>query len=309
MGYDLGSLKKVKDLRSIWANEATDFTKWLAEEENIKILSEEIGINIVVDQTEAQNGRYFSDILAHEEESERTIIIENQLESTNHDHLGKVIVYSSGLDAEIQIWLVKEAKDEHKQAVDWLNEHSDEHINIFLVEIELWQIDDSKVAPKFQIVSQPNNWTKVMRRENKQFTKASELHFNFWAGLKTYCDSNHSEINIHKPSGNHWSNVTIGKAGIYLSLTYNTNRKEVACALHVADNKEFFNKLENKKEEIESIISQNVEWINDEETKYSEIKLTSNINVSDSGDNWEEAYKWLAEKIILFRKTFKKYLK
>ena len=157
MGYNLGNIKKVRDLRSVWSNEATDFTKWLAEEENIRILSDEIGINIVVDETEASTGRYNADIRAHEEETEKGIIIENQLEPTNHDHLGKVMVYSAGFDAEIQIWIVKEVRDEHKQAVDWINQHSDDHINIFLVQLELWQIDASRVAPKFQVISQPND--------------------------------------------------------------------------------------------------------------------------------------------------------
>ena len=137
VNQNLGTLKRITDLRSVWKNEASDFTQWLAKEKNIKILSDELGINIIVDETEASAGRFNVDIKAHEEDTNRTIIIENQLEMTNHDHLGKVIVYSAGLDAEIQVWIVKEVRDEHVQAVNWLNEHGDDHVNIFLVQIEL----------------------------------------------------------------------------------------------------------------------------------------------------------------------------
>ena len=153
----LGKLNQV-DLRHIWVHEALDFTQWLAKPDNLAILSDEIGIDITLTQTEAHVGRFNVDILAEEENTGRKIIIENQLEPTNHDHLGKLITYASGYDAEIVIWIVEDARDEHTRAIDWLNEHTDENINFFLIKMELWQIGDSLPAPKFQIISQPNNW-------------------------------------------------------------------------------------------------------------------------------------------------------
>ena len=133
----LGKLEKVKDLRSVWKHEANDFTKWLAKEENLNTLSEEIGIDIELVSTEAKTGSFSTDILAVEANTNNKIIIENQLEATNHDHLGKIITYASGHDAKTIIWIVKEAREEHRQAIDWLNEHTDEEINIFLCRIEL----------------------------------------------------------------------------------------------------------------------------------------------------------------------------
>ncbi len=134
---DLSTLEKV-NLRQVWKHEASDFTNWLAQDENLDLLSDEIGIDISLIQTEASVGKFNVDILAEEDNTGRKIVIENQLESTNHDHLGKIITYASGFDAEIIIWIVKNVRDEHKQAVDWLNEHTDEKINIFAIKMEVW---------------------------------------------------------------------------------------------------------------------------------------------------------------------------
>ncbi len=146
MKAQLARLKQI-NLRKAWGHEATDFTKWLAEEENLSLLSDEIGLDIKLIQTEANVGKFNVDILAEEENTGRKIIIENQLETTNHDHLGKIITYASGYDAEIIIWIVREAREEHKQAIDWLNDHSDEQSNFFLIKMELWQIGNSVYAP------------------------------------------------------------------------------------------------------------------------------------------------------------------
>jgi hypothetical protein len=121
----LGKLKKV-DLKNEWKHEAYDFSKWLAQQENLDMLSDEIGIGIQLIEREASVGKFNVDILAQEENSERKIIIENQLETTDHGHLGKIITYAAGYDAEIIIWIVKDVRDEHKKAIEWLNEHTDE---------------------------------------------------------------------------------------------------------------------------------------------------------------------------------------
>src|SRR5205085_4728442 len=123
--------------------EALDFTNWLAQKENLEALGEEIGVDIKLIKTEANVGKFNVDILAEEENSERKIIIENQLEDTNHDHLGKIITYASGYDAEIIVWIVESTREEHIRAIDWLNEHTDEDIDFFLIKMEIWKISDS----------------------------------------------------------------------------------------------------------------------------------------------------------------------
>ena len=159
---NLGRIERMDDLRAIWPHEARDFSKWLSQEENLALLSEEIGINLVLEELESAAGSFSVDLYAAEEGTGRKVIIENQLEDTNHDHLGKIITYASVKGAEIVIWIVKKARDEHKQAVEWLNQHTDESIGFFLLEIELWKIGGSLPAPKFNVIERPNDWVKAI---------------------------------------------------------------------------------------------------------------------------------------------------
>lgn len=153
----LGKLEKV-NLRDIWANEEYDFSVWLSKEENLKELSNTVGIDIILEERESAVGKYSVDIYGKEDGTDRKVVIENQLEDSNHDHLGKIITYASGKDAKTIIWIVKRARDEHRQAIEWLNAHTDEEVGFFLLEIELWKIGDSAPAPKFNVVSKPNDW-------------------------------------------------------------------------------------------------------------------------------------------------------
>jgi hypothetical protein len=122
--YQLGKLEKV-NIREIWKNEAKDFTTWLAKEENLALLSAEIDIPLKLIKIEASVGSFSADILAEEENTGNKAIIENQLEETDHDHLGKIITYGSGFDAKYLIWIFRDIREEHRQAIDWLNEKTD----------------------------------------------------------------------------------------------------------------------------------------------------------------------------------------
>ncbi|WP_199753650.1 hypothetical protein [Brachyspira aalborgi] len=133
MSEEFGKLEEIKNLRKYWKDEASDFTPWLAKEENISLLSEAIGIEEISDiEIESPVGSFKVDIYASETGTDRKIIIENQLEETNHEHLGKLITYASGKLANIIIWIVKEAREEHIAAIEWLNNHTDKEIGFFL---------------------------------------------------------------------------------------------------------------------------------------------------------------------------------
>lgn len=300
----LGKLEKIKDLRSVWKHEATDFTTWLSDEENLNTLGEEIGIDLELLSTEAKTGSFSTDILAVEANTTNKIIIENQLEATDHDHLGKIITYASGHDAKTIIWIVKEAREEHRQAIDWLNEHTDEEINIFLCKIELWKIGDSEIAPKFQIVSSPNNWSKTVKRSlDNEMSATAMLQYDYWTKVKEEIDNNYPMFNSRKPIGQHWYDIAIGSSLANISLHIIARRNEIKVVLWISDSKELFDYLYNIKDEIESQLGYELDWISSENNKSSSIVIVKNTDVHDES-KWDENIKWHLTKASEFYDVF-----
>ncbi|MDO5849070.1 MAG: DUF4268 domain-containing protein [Methanobrevibacter sp.] len=306
----LGKLEKERDLRKVWKNEAYDFTNWLAEEENLNMLGDEIGLDIELITTEAQIGSFNADILAKEANTDNRIIIENQLESTDHDHLGKIITYGAGQDAKTIIWIVKNVRDEHRQAIDWLNENTNENINIFLCKIELWKIDDSNLAPKIQIISSPNNWSKAVKREiNKEnLSDTGLLQLEYWTELARYIEDNDFAINPRKPRAQHWYDFAIGSSLAHISLTVNTQKSEVRVQLWIDDSKDLFDYLEEQKEEIENELDVNLEWNRLDNSKASHISIVKNIDIKKEY-NWNEAINWQTKTANKFYNAFSNRIK
>ena len=303
----LEKLKKI-DLRKAWNHEATDFTNWLAENENLSLLSDEIGTDIKLIQTEASVGKFSVDILAEEENTGRKIIIENQLEITNHEHLGKIITYASGYDAEIIIWIIKDVRDEHKQAVDWLNEHTDDKINFFAIKMELWQIGDSPFAPKFQIISKPNDWAKAVKKSagKSELTETKILQLEFWNKFKEYAQNNSSKLKLRKAYPQHWYDLSFGNSESHISLTISSRNNFIATEIYIPDSKKLFYGLEKYKNNIEQELNVKLKWMALENKKASRIKLSKEADV-DQAKNWEEYFEWLKITAEKFQTVFIKY--
>ena len=288
----LGKLKKL-DLRSQWPHEALHFTRWLAEPENLELLGDELGIGIKLQQIEASVGKFSVDILAQEENSDRRIIIENQLGQTDHQHLGQLLTYAAGLEATYVLWIVKDVRDEHRQAMEWLNERTDEHVNFFLVQVELWQIADSPPAPKFQVIVRPNDWVKSVRSDasDGELTDTKTRQLEFWQGLRDFSKSQ-SEINLRKPQPQHWYDVAIGRSDRYLTFTLNSREKMLGSEIYIPDDKAAFEKLEKHKAEIETELGLGeLSWQPLPGKKACRVRLFRPFD--DGTDNWEEGYAWL----------------
>ncbi|MGP1456977.1 MAG: hypothetical protein ACTTJ5_05280 [Veillonella parvula] len=156
----IGKLESV-DVRKLWVHEQYDFSAWLAKEANLSILGETLGISFTDVETEKFVGSYRCDIVAKDDNNkDKIVIIENQLERSDHDHLGKIITYASGLDASTIIWIVTNARTEHKSAIEWLNNNTISNITFFLIELKAYRIGDSLPAPKFEIAEMPNDFVK-----------------------------------------------------------------------------------------------------------------------------------------------------
>jgi hypothetical protein len=301
---NLGELKKIP-LRQIWPHEEYNFSEWLSQPDNISLLSDELGIEINVLEKEAYVGNFNLDLLAEEGNTNRKIIIENQMEMTNHDHLGKIITYASGYNASYVVWIFKEIREEHRHAIDWLNEHSDEETYFFGVKIELWQIGDSPVAPKFQVICKPNNWGKTIRNTsiNKELTDTKLLQLEYWEKLKEYGENENSKLNFRSPRPQHWYDMSIGSSLCHLALTVNSSKKVIGVELYIDNNKNLFHHIFQYKTEIENKIGNKLEWLELAGKKASRIKLHLEADFYKK-DDWENQFKWLVEYSEKFNKAF-----
>ena len=162
----LGRLQEI-DIRQVWQHEQYDFSKWLANEDNIHELGDALNLSLTDVEIEKFVGNYRCDILCKDELTGKVVLIENQLESTDHDHLGKIITYASGLDASVVVWIVASARQEHASAIEWLNKHTDDELSFFLVEVHAYKIGDSDPAPQFKIIEQPNDFAKSVKSISK----------------------------------------------------------------------------------------------------------------------------------------------
>lgn len=304
----LGTLKRL-DLREYWKHEALDFTKWLSEPENIALLSDEVGIGIEVTQTEASVGRFNVDILGQEENTGRKIIIENQLEITDHSHLGQLITYAAGLEAQYVIWIVREVREEHRQAVDWLNEHTDEEISFFLLALQLWQIEDSPPAPKFHVISHPNEWKKSVRTRAQEgdLTDTTTKQLEFWQQLKEFAAEKYPELKLRTPRPQHWFDVAIGRSDCHVCLIVDSRQNKVRCELYIPDSKELYKALLDSKDQIEKELglAGQMEWRELPGKKASRIQALHTFTFDDA-TTWNDAFRWLSETTLKFRKAFSK---
>lgn len=292
----LGKLEQISDLRSIWKHEANDFTPWLAKEENLCALSDAIGIDLVLQEQESSVGVFNVDLYATEEGTGRKVVIENQLEETNHDHLGKIITYASGKDAEVIIWIVRRARDEHKKAIEWLNHHTDDSSAFFLIEIEVWKIGNSEPAPKFNVVERPNDWEKAMK--NVGVTKTQSLQIQFWQNFVELWDNNTKFAHTFRKRKAHpqnWYDISMGSSDYHLSMEVHFQKNIINAGLYIPDNKEIYNTFLEKKDEIEKALDSTVEWR--KAKKASRFLISKNIDINDSA-NWDEACYWLMDTCI-----------
>jgi len=307
---ELGRLEQV-NLRDYWKHEALDFTKWLAEDNNLALLSNEIGIDIVLERMEAPVGSFNVDILASEETTGSKIVIENQLERTDHDHLGKIITYASGYDAEHIIWIVKDVRDEHKRAIDWLNENTTAKVNFFAIKMELWKIGDSATAPKFQIISKPNNWAKAIKSSSSQNSPVSDLkmlQLDFWNKFSDYTEDTNSILRQVKAKPQHWYDISFGTSKAYLSLNINSQKNMLNIGLYIPDDKELYSKLEDLKDAIEDELGFQLDWRALENKKASRIIIEKEIDDFTDTSKWQEYQEWFKSKGEALQKVFIKYI-
>ena len=309
----LGRLQKV-DLRDVWLKEDTDFTPWLAKSENIQLLGEAIGIDLIVEAEEKMVGPFRADILCKDEATNNWVLIENQLEKTDHRHLGQLLTYATGLDAVTIIWVASEFNEEHRATLDWLNKITDQQYNFFGVKIELYKIGESEIAPDFKIVSKPNNWSRSISsaaskidKEDLGETKIKQLEF--WTSLcNKISNKEQTPLKIRKARPQHWHTFPVGKTGVGLASTFNTNEKRVSAQLYISNDQQLYETLEKDMIEIEKDIGQKLIWQPLPGRSASRISLRKNECEIDTKNEWSEYQDWIIENLEKFYHVFNKRL-
>ncbi len=313
----LGRLERV-ELRDAWEGEASDFTPWLAGPENIALLSEAIGIELEVESQEKNVGPFRADILCRDTINNHYVLIENQLERTDHGHLGQLLTYAAGLEAVSIIWVASRFTEEHRAALDWLNNATTSGFNFFGLEIELWKIGDSAMAPKFNVVSKPNDWSKAVREQasagqSGTLTEFQRLHLEFWTQFRQYLEDHKSPIRVNRPSKDHWNNVAVGRS--YFGLVpwngMRDNRSGVYLQLTGPDAKAHFGLIDERFHDlVEERLSPlgTVVWRPLPNAKESQITVVRQGTPSKN-ETWPELDEWMARALETMHALFSPIVK
>lgn len=308
----LGKLEKVS-IRDVWPTEYSHFTPWLAKEENIKLLSDELDIEIEVIRQEEWVGGFKADILAKEATTDHNIIIENQFGKTDHSHLGQIVTYASGLGASTIIWISEKFTEEHRAAIDWLNEITNESVGFFGIEIELYRIGASEPAPMFNVVCKPNSWSKIIKQKatESELTDTKLLQQEYWTKLKEYVEMQKRSYKLQKPSPQHWTSIAVGRSNFHINAIANTRDKWVCVQLVVygsAGLTNFRNLRDNFESESKVHLSEKVEWV-EKTGKEHHVNLVFNDHNPSDKSSWKIQHVLLNEWVEKFYKYFSERVK
>lgn len=303
------------NLRDIWKDEAQDFTPWLASEDNLNLLGETLRMELELKAREQNVGPFSADILCTNTDDDSLVLIENQLDKTDHKHLGQLMTYAAGLDTVTIIWISKEFTDEHRGALDWLNEITNIEFRFFGLEIELWKIGDSLPAPKFNVVCNPNDWSRSIKKNNRDFSEsvlqpAKIVQLKFWTGLKDYIEENSAVIRPQAPRPQHWANFGIGKARTKLVALINTRDKSIAVGFETfgTDDKSLFESFFNQKGVIEDEMGFELNWDSGDGRKFTRISHHRHADL-DNDQEWESYFIWMLEHLEKFNDAFRNRIK
>lgn len=304
----LGKLERVS-LREAWRHEASHFTPWLAEQDNLDALAEAIGISeLELVATEHWVGDFKLDILCTD--GDEQVVIENQLEETDHKHLGQILAYAAGVDARKVIWVAESFRPEHIAALQYLNVNTTDDLSFFAVQIELWRIGDSPLAPKFEVAVKPNNWARAGREYARAVSTGSpikQLQLRFWTELVDRLTREAPQIRPSKPGPYHWLNTSIGRSGFGLNVTANTRGERLGVELYLTgtEAKRHFANLLQQKATIEPSLGFDLDW---QELPKKTASLVaawySDASIEDEG-RWQEYHAWLIQRLVAMERVLR----
>ena len=300
---DLGRIERVEP-RRVWPHEAANFTPWLAD--HIDELGLALGMDLELQSTEAPVGPFSLDLLARDIGASRTVIVENQLEQTDHEHLGKSLTYAGGFDADVIIWIASQFNDQHRQALDWLNQRTGDDTECFGVVIEVWKIDDGRPAPHFNIVAAPNEWRRDIRK-----ARPSERNLRYKAFFQQLLDTLRETgfTNARKAQPQSWYLFSAGpgrRVG-YSACFGQGNVARVEVYINREDresNKKLFDQLRERREAIESDLATSLSWQRLDRKKASRIAMERPGSIDEEPETLDEILAWMKAGLLTFDRVF-----
>jgi hypothetical protein len=299
---DLGETQKVS-LSSIFSGEASEFTPWLLQ--NLGALASELGLELEPEGSEVSVGSFRADIHARTTDN-RVVVIENQFNTTDHAHLGQLLTYGAGLDAQIVIWIAELIRDEHRAAVDWLNDKATD-MDFFAIEARAIRINDSLPALLWDVVASPNNWSRTAKKTaSSNLGPLQKLRLEWWAALNSQIEKHGVNLTKFKPAPESWQGGSIGKGGFWLNTVTNSVEQIIRVEIYLSDEQsgDWFNGLSEKRLEIEEALGYELNWDPLEGKKASRICISDNANLMNRED-WENQHNWVIQRRLDFEKVFK----
>ncbi|WP_197410949.1 DUF4268 domain-containing protein [Novosphingobium sp. FSW06-99] len=293
------------ELREIWTGEATDFTPWLAHEENLTVLGEALGLELELEAQEKAVGPFSADILCKDIASGTWVLVENQLERTDHKHLGQLLTYASGLEAATIVWIAKRFADEHRATLDWLNRITDETFRFFGLEVELWRIGESPAAPKFNIISKPNDWSRSMATASRVIEESGMsgirlLQRDFWASLNDELNRQKGPVaGNRKPQPQPFMSYAIGRSSFSIGATMMRPSRQIRANLWIGGDHRnaFFGLLQEQQEAINGELGYRLIWEPLPELRDSRISVFLNDVDPEDRQDWSRQHAWLAKHV------------
>ncbi len=303
----IGKIERVH-LREVWKHEALDFTKWL--QENIDVLNDVIDLSLENVEREQSVGNFNVDLIA-EDGSGNSVIIENQLGKSDHDHLGKLITYLVGLSAKAAIWIISDPRPEHISAITWLNESSS--ANFYLVKLEAIKIGESPPAPLLTLIVGPSEEGKEIGTTKKEIAERYSIRQKFWAELLNYAKL---KTKLHAgitPGQYGWIGTGAGKYG--LNFNYAIRKNEAQVELYIdrgkdkdEENKQIFDQLIKHKPEIESAFGEPLDWQRLDTKRASRIRKQIMIGGYRDENKWSKIIEQMVDAMIRFENAIKPYI-
>ncbi len=308
----LGRIERVP-LREVWSDEAREFTPWLRD--NVALLAEALGVELETEGREVAVGPFSADLVAVEPGSGTRVVIENQLGPTDHDHLGKLLTYAGGLEGQLAVWIAGRFRDEHRQALEWLNEVTGPDTGFFAVEIELLRIDGSVPAPNFKVIVSPNEPVKIARAT--EIVSERRLNYQaFWRSLLLALkehDPGATAASPERVGPRSWFGIPVGRTGFRVNGVFVTGgRARVELYIDTGDqeaNKRAFDLLLERRSEIEARFGEPLHWDRLDHRRASRVYAERPGTIDGPEGDLEALRGWMADRMLRLRDAVGPYLR